>query len=156
MQVHKGEPYVFDDSHIYSHAKLFNRAWDELFGPLGLGEKPDRIRCSVFAEMFVTAETIRRHPRDFYLKILRWMHTSLFSGALNTWEIGGVFELSWHIIFGQPAYMEKLLIPECELFRCNETAAILDHQFLHKAISAIRAAERKAAAEKAAAAGKLA
>ena len=153
--MHNGEPYAFNESHSYSHAKLFNRAWDELYGPLGLGEKPDRIRCSIFAEMFVTAKAIRRHPREVYLKILQWMHTSFFSGALNTWEIGGVFELSWHILFGQPAYMEKLPLPECELFHCNETAAILDRQFLWKAIGAIRLAERKGAAEKAAAAGEL-
>ena len=123
---------------------MVSRAWDEYLGPAGLGPKPEKIRTSVAAEMFVTAEAIRKHPRSFYLQGLGWMRDGLFRFAYSKWALGGVYELTWHIIFGQPAYMEKYPIPVCELFRCNMTSAIQDNTFVRKGIAEIKAKERAA------------
>jgi hypothetical protein len=103
----------------YLRADWILMSWTEFFGPLGLGPVPNQIRASVGGEMFVTKDRIQSHPREFYLRMIEWMISANSRHQLNSYEIGCVFELIWHIIFGEPALMPlDLTIAECELYRC--------------------------------------
>ena len=83
LQVHEGVAYEAVDAIQHTHGFWVRRAWEELFGPAGLGPLPDAIRASVAAEMFVTADAVRAHPREFYLQALQWMVDSCGKGLWN-------------------------------------------------------------------------
>ena len=95
-----------------------SRAWDSFFEPVGFGPVVERIRCPVTLEFFVTKERVRRHPREFYLKLIYWAVNSEKLGGLNSQKVGSVLENLWHFIFGEPAFMEQLPEDRCQLGKC--------------------------------------
>ena len=72
------------------------------------------------AEFFVTRERIWAHPRQFYLQAIEWVITGAQKVGMDRYEVACTFEHLWHVIFGEPAFMEKLTIEECQLYVCDE------------------------------------
>lgn len=121
MQLLNGTDYIEFAKHTFWRAEWLSAAWDQFFEPAGLGEIVDRVRCSVTAEFFATRQRIQAHPREFYLKAVEYIMTAGPKHGLTGYTLGCIFEISWHLIFGEPAYMEKLSIEPCDLFECNST-----------------------------------
>ena len=119
LQLINGTAYIGRAFYQYMRGEWISMAWDTLFEPAGLGEVMDRTRCPIAAEFFVTRERIRARPREFYLKAISWVITSKDRLGLTRYEAGCVFEHLWHVIFGEPAFMEELTIAECDLYDCN-------------------------------------
>ena len=94
------------------------KGWVELLGPAGLGSVPERTRTSVGAELFVTMERVLAHPRNFYVWALNWLAITTARNTLTGYELGLIFEHTWHYIFGEPIFLEAATIPECELYLC--------------------------------------
>ena len=86
---------------------------------MGFGPLIERIRCPLTLEFFVTKERVRRHPREFYLKLINWAVNSERLGGLDSYQVGCVLENMWHYIFGEPSFMEQATIDECELYDCT-------------------------------------
>lgn len=107
-------------------ALLIGRLWNELLAHHGFGALPDKVRLGGGAEMFVTKEAVQRNGREFYLRALSWMHYAREETGMGEWGVGGVFELLWHVIFGQEAYMKDLTIKECDLYHCDREAEKAD------------------------------
>ena len=84
----------------------------------GLGLLPNITRCPINAEFFVTRERIQAHPRKFYCQAIQWILDSQEQAGLNSYQVGCIFENLWHYIFGEPAQMHGLTVPECELYDC--------------------------------------
>lgn len=84
-----------------------------------MGPLVERTRCPIASEFFVTKDRVRRHPREFYLKLIHWAVNSEKLADLNSYQVGSVLENLWHHIFGEPAYMEDLTISECNLYDCT-------------------------------------
>ena len=121
LQLLNGTDYDGYAKHRFWRAEWLSAAWDTFFGPAGLGKIPEEVRCSVTAEFFVTRERIQAHPREFYLKNVEYIMTAGPKYGLNSYTLGCIYEIAWHFIFGEPAYMEGLTIQPCDLFECNTT-----------------------------------
>ncbi|KAA6421280.1 MAG: hypothetical protein FRX49_08766 [Trebouxia sp. A1-2] len=94
--------------------------WDTLFIREGMGQVPEMWKSSMSGEFFVTKHRIRAHPRSFYTKLLSIIHDN--PRKKDLYRVGVLFERSWHVIFGEPAVMDSLTIPECELYECRAQA----------------------------------
>ncbi|CAM1505157.1 Fc.00g107940.m01.CDS01 [Cosmosporella sp. VM-42] len=82
----KGEPV---------HAKhVYKGAFEELFPSLPVPETIGVTCCSQFA---VRRETIRKKPKEEYIRYREWLTTSPLGDDLS----GRVLEYSWHVIFGK-------------------------------------------------------
>ena len=102
--------------------------WDTLFAREGMGDAPEKSRSSLVGEFFVTKARIVAHPRSFYTKLLQVIHEN--PRKLATYSLGVLFERTWHVIFGEPAYMEGLTIAECELYECKAQAIYKDRRLM--------------------------
>lgn len=96
-----------------------SKAFDAFFTPAGLGELPEKIRCATTAEFFVTREKIQLRPREFYVQAQAWISEAESTQLLSSWELGVVFELIWHYVFGEPAVMTQPSLKPCELYKCG-------------------------------------
>ena len=71
------------------------------------------------AEFFVRRERILLRSRTFYLQALKWISDIRAADEFTDWEVSVTFELLWHYIFGEPAYMPGVTIKPCMLYRCE-------------------------------------
>ena len=104
----------------YTEGDAMAWLWDTLFTRQGLGEMPEKSKASKGAEFFVTRERITARPRSFYLKLLQLIHDNPLK--LSVYDLGVMFENTWHIIFGEPAFGEGLTVAECRLYDCEAQA----------------------------------
>lgn len=121
-QVINGTLYEYWPRWEAQRAEWVAKAWDLFFGNAGLGPMPPKIRAATTAEFFVTRDRIRRRGRKFYLHAIHWIIEAEKSGHFNSWQLGVIFELLWHYIFGEPAYMQGPTLQPCELYHCKEAA----------------------------------
>ena len=101
-------------------AEWIAKAWDHFFGPAGLGAMPQKIRAATTAEFFVTKERIRLRPKEFYLQARQWIMDAEAQRVFGSWELAVVFELLWHYIFGEPAFMARPALQPCEMYHCKK------------------------------------
>ena len=69
MQIYNGTVYEHDNTFHWQQAKDVANAWEEFFGPAGLGPLPAEVRYFCCAQFVTRKEQIRRHPRSFYLQV---------------------------------------------------------------------------------------
>lgn len=119
-QIFNDTAYDYWASWEYRRAEYVSKAWDNFFGQAGFGEMPERLRMWLVGEFFVRRENIRLRPREFYLKALQWSIEAIEAGLFTDWQMGVVFELTWHYIFGQPAYMTGVTVEPCVLYKCED------------------------------------
>ncbi|KAH8677700.1 hypothetical protein BX600DRAFT_545431 [Xylariales sp. PMI_506] len=94
---HLNEASAVDDLELMPTAKhVYKKAFSELLPGVPV---PDVVGVSCCAQFGVTRETIRRRPREDYVRFRRWLLDTPLEDALS----GRVFEFSWHIIFGMEA-----------------------------------------------------
>jgi hypothetical protein len=75
---------------------LYTSTFHHLFPTLPIPKNVAVTCCSQFA---VTASTIRKHEKDVYIKIRKW----LLETEMDDYESGRVLEYMWHILFGKEA-----------------------------------------------------
>ena len=120
MQVLNDTVYWRQGLEKYAEGDAMAWLWDTLFTREGLGEMPEKSQASKGSEFFVTRERITARPRSFYLKLLQLIHDNPLK--LSVYDLGVLFENTWHIIFGEPAFLEGLTIAECDLYDCGAQA----------------------------------
>ncbi|KAH7329465.1 hypothetical protein B0I35DRAFT_456822 [Stachybotrys elegans] len=77
------------------HAKhVYKAAYEELFPDLDV---PDVIGVTCCSQFAVRRETIRRRPREDYVRYRDWLMTTKLGDDLS----GRVLEYSWHVVFGK-------------------------------------------------------
>ena len=95
--------YEHDNTFHWQQAKDVANAWQEFFGPAGLGPLPDEIRYFCCAQFVVRRWHIQQHPRQFYLQVRadacnRYRHQSrrLVHLMLNYsfWAIRGAVQVN--------------------------------------------------------------
>ncbi|KAH8692022.1 hypothetical protein BGW36DRAFT_386836 [Talaromyces proteolyticus] len=93
---------------------VFRQAFQEL---LPEHQVPPDVGVSCCAQFAVTRDTIRRRPRDDYLRFREWLIKTPFPDELS----GRFFEHSWHIIFGkEPVHCPSAQDCYCKLYgMCN-------------------------------------
>lgn len=123
MQMMNGTTYNPEGLLQFGRGEWLKKAWEHFFEPAGVGKIPEKIRCSVTGEFFVTRERIQRHPRDFYLRMVQWMLSS-DEQDIGSYALGAVFEYTYHIIFGEQSFMTAPPLKTCELYRCSPEEVI--------------------------------
>lgn len=86
----------------------YPQAWMDMFPGETL---PLAIGATCGAQFAVTAETIRSHPREDYIRWRQWLLDTPLADAVSA----RILEYSWHIIFGKPAVQ----CPSAEDCYCN-------------------------------------
>lgn len=128
MQVINGTTYQFEGILQYGRGELLTQAWEYFFEPAGFGKIPEKIRCSVTGEFFVTKEKIQRHPRELYLRMVQWMLETGKKQDISGYALGAVFEYTYHIIFGEQHFLMEAPLEACELYSCNSEEATIAHE----------------------------
>ncbi|KAB5528817.1 hypothetical protein GE09DRAFT_1148528 [Coniochaeta sp. 2T2.1] len=83
-------------NHEVATKDIFKAAFEELLPGMPVPDEVGVPCCSQFA---VTRETIRRRPREDYVRFRDWLIKTDLDDSLS----GRVLEYSWHIIFGKKA-----------------------------------------------------
>ncbi|KAI4869223.1 hypothetical protein F4820DRAFT_45227 [Hypoxylon rubiginosum] len=76
---------------------IFRRAFQELLPEVPV---PAVVAVSCCSQFGVTRATIKRHPRERYLRFRNWLLETSLDDSLS----GRVMEFLWHIIFGKDAH----------------------------------------------------
>lgn len=119
LQIFNSTAYEYWPSWNYRRAEYIGKAWDLFFRKTELGEMPDRLRMALVQEFFVRRERIQLRSRQFYLQAIQWVADARRANEFTDWEITTVFELLWHYMFGEPAFMPGLTVKPCTLYRCE-------------------------------------
>jgi hypothetical protein len=82
------------DIQVFNH--LYTSTLHYLFPTLPIPKEVGAACCSQFA---VSAATIRKHKKDVYIKIRKW----LIDTKLDDYDSGRLLEYMWHILFGKEA-----------------------------------------------------
>ena len=93
-------------------------AWDYFLGPAGFGPLPESLRFLPGGEFVITRSKILARPRQFYLDAISFLLEFSESGQMTSFELATVFELTWHIIFGEAADHSTVQTKVCELNPC--------------------------------------
>jgi len=117
-QVFNDTAYDYWPSWNYRRAEYVSKAWDRFFGRANMGRMPTKIRLPTVAEFFVCKQRIYLHTRQFYLQAIQFIVDSRKADEYTDWELGVTFELLWHYIFGEPAYMNGVTVDPCTLYQC--------------------------------------
>ena len=78
LQIYNGTVYDHDNTFHWQQAKDVANAWQEFFGPAGLGTLPEEVHYFCCAQFVVRKEHIRSRPRKFYLQVslsIAWERT---------------------------------------------------------------------------------
>ncbi|KAI1333417.1 hypothetical protein F5Y16DRAFT_415106 [Xylariaceae sp. FL0255] len=94
---------------------VYKRAFEELLPELPV---PEVVAVGCCAQFGVTAETIRQRPREDYIRFHEWLLSTSLDDSLS----GGVFEYSWHIIFGRsPVHCPSAQDCYCKVYGVCDT-----------------------------------
>ena len=88
--------------------------WDDYFKPYLNIDLPDELNHECCAQFIVTRSIIRRLPKYVYE---RWFDL-LMNIAPDDYSMGMGFEVVWHIIFGEPPFLEDLPAYYLKSFKC--------------------------------------
>lgn len=80
---------------------------------------PAKLRMPLVAEFYARKERIQLRSRKFYLQAIRWVLDVRKADEFTDWETSVTFELLWHYIFGEPAFLPGLTVKPCDLYKCD-------------------------------------
>lgn len=69
LQTLNGTTFDSEGSYRYRQALEVKLAWEQFFGPAGLGPMPPEVQYYCCAQFLVTSERIQHLPREFYLQV---------------------------------------------------------------------------------------
>ena len=93
---HAFEASIKEPDHELEAKDIYKAAFEELLPDNAVPEEVGVPCCSQFA---VTRETIRRRPREDYVRFRDWLIKTKLDDSLS----GRVLEYSWHSTFPQPS-----------------------------------------------------